>query len=146
MAAKKDILNGGGEPVVGSVVKGVHTFVDFGQEGGYIFKDLNGMKRRMCKAALGFSFADGTTDGPNYFDHVQNEYISPKSKPSILSIMLTAMQPRRAKEPNVAPGPRSNRMPQTKIHPQRRRNEPSLRLVPQHYRHSSNPSRTTYDD
>ncbi|KAF8457715.1 Neutral/alkaline nonlysosomal ceramidase [Terfezia claveryi] len=71
LAAKKiyeDILNGGGEPVVGSVVKGIHTFVDFGQEGGYIFKDLNGMKRRTCKAALGFSFADGTTDGPNHFD------------------------------------------------------------------------------
>lgn len=77
VAAKKiyeDILNGGGEPVVGSIVKGIHTFVDFGREGGYKFKDSKGVQRRTCKAALGFSFAGGTTDGPGHFDFTQNEY------------------------------------------------------------------------
>ena len=151
----KDILNGGGEPVVGSIVKGVHTFVDFGQEGGYKFKDLNGVDRRTCKAALGFGFAGGTTDGPGYFDFTQNEYSSPKSELSTLNIILTATQPRHAKEPDMAPSPQSSQhalprpspMPQAQTYPpQCRRNKPSLRLVPQHCRHPASPSRTTYYD
>ena len=54
----------------------MHTFVDFGQEGGYKFRDLKGVERRTCKAALGFSFAGGTTDGPGNLDFTQNEYRS----------------------------------------------------------------------
>lgn len=75
-AAKKiyeDILGGRGEAVVGGIVKGVHIFVDFGQKGGYRFQDLKGIVRRTCKAALGFGFAGGTTDGPGRFDFTQNE-------------------------------------------------------------------------
>lgn len=99
LAAKEiyeGILGGKGEPVVGSIVKGVHTFVNFGQEGGYRFRDLKGVERRTCKAALGFSFAAGSkcrhvllslfnflltmaiiylaTDGPGALDFTQNEY------------------------------------------------------------------------
>ncbi|KAF8471149.1 Neutral/alkaline nonlysosomal ceramidase [Kalaharituber pfeilii] len=82
LAAKSiydEVRGGGGVPVTGSIVKGIHTFVNFGQEGGYKFKDLKGIERRTCKAALGFSFAAGTSDGPGAFDFTQNDPGTPNN-------------------------------------------------------------------
>ncbi|KAI5808490.1 ceramidase family protein [Peziza echinospora] len=63
----------------GTVVKGFHKFVQFGSEAGYVFKDLKGVERRTCKAALGFGFAAGTTDGPGFFDFTQNSPGTPSN-------------------------------------------------------------------
>lgn len=64
-----------GVPVKGEI-RSLHQFVDFGVEGGYKFKLPNGEEKRTCKAALGFSFAAGTTDGPGAADFTQNKYVS----------------------------------------------------------------------
>lgn len=57
-------------------VRSFHTFVDFSAP--YTFPLPNGTVVNTCAAALGFSFAAGTTDGPGAFDFVQND----PSKPS----------------------------------------------------------------
>lgn len=54
----------------GGIVRSFHTFVDFGN---YTFRLPNGTTKKTCKAALGFSFAAGTTDGPGAFDFTQND-------------------------------------------------------------------------
>lgn len=46
----------------GGIVRSFHTFVDFGA--GFNFTLDNGTLAHTCQAALGFSFAAGTTDGP----------------------------------------------------------------------------------
>ena len=50
-------------------VKSLHVFVDFANR---TFSLPNGSKARTCPAALGYSFAAGTTDGPGAFDFKQN--------------------------------------------------------------------------
>ncbi|KAJ7839873.1 Neutral/alkaline nonlysosomal ceramidase [Mycena leptocephala] len=56
-------------PVVGSV-RSVHVYVDMSRYG---FALGNGTRVRTCPAAMGFSFAGGTTDGPGAFDFVQGD-------------------------------------------------------------------------
>ncbi|PUU83950.1 Neutral/alkaline nonlysosomal ceramidase [Tuber borchii] len=60
----------------GGVVRSFHTFVDFSN---YTFQLPNGTTKRTCKAALGFSFAAGTTDGPGSFDFTQNNPDAPNN-------------------------------------------------------------------
>ena len=60
----------------GGVVRSFHTFVDFSN---YTFQLSNGTTKRTCKAALGFSFAAGTTDGPGSFDFTQNNPDAPNN-------------------------------------------------------------------
>ena len=60
-----------GTPVVGDEVKWVHQYIDFGAP--YTFTGSDGKQKRTCKAALGYSFAAGTTDGPGQFDFKQND-------------------------------------------------------------------------
>lgn len=55
----------------GGIVRSLHTFADFGA--GYQFRLPNGTMWKTCKAALGFSFAAGTTDGPGFADFKQND-------------------------------------------------------------------------
>ncbi|KAG8902823.1 hypothetical protein FRB99_004064 [Tulasnella sp. 403] len=55
------------EPVNGPV-RGVHVYADMSN---YTFALKNGTVVSTCSAALGFSFAGGTTDGPGAFDFVQ---------------------------------------------------------------------------
>ncbi|KAL1956640.1 hypothetical protein VTO42DRAFT_6987 [Malbranchea cinnamomea] len=54
-----------------SAVKSFHTFKDLSQ---FTFRDPFNSSREVstCAAALGFSFAGGTTDGPGLFDFTQN--------------------------------------------------------------------------
>jgi neutral ceramidase len=65
-------------PIRGKVVKPFHQFVDF--------SDLeivlpNGTLVRTCPAAMGYSFAAGTTDGPGAFDFKQAQPGDPHANP-----------------------------------------------------------------
>ncbi|CUS15350.1 unnamed protein product [Tuber aestivum] len=60
----------------GGVVRSFHTFVDFSD---YTFQLSDGTTKKTCKAALGFSFAAGTTDGPGAFDFTQNDPDAPSN-------------------------------------------------------------------
>ena len=65
-------------PVTGSVVKSLHQFVDFRS---YEFALSNGTVVRTCPAALGYSFAAGTSDGPGQFDFKQGQPGNPNANP-----------------------------------------------------------------
>ncbi|KAH8601598.1 Neutral/alkaline nonlysosomal ceramidase [Bisporella sp. PMI_857] len=56
-------------PVTDSSVKAYHTFQDMTF---FQFPLPNGTQAQSCPAALGFSFAGGTTDGPGFADFTQN--------------------------------------------------------------------------
>lgn len=73
-----DTLNETGVPIVGSAVKSFHTFQDLSN---YSFPLANGSYVRTCPAALGYSFAAGTSDGPGAFDFTQNNPDDPKASP-----------------------------------------------------------------
>lgn len=55
--------------ISGSAVKSFHAFQDFSN---FTFGLRNGTIATTCPAALGYSFAAGTTDGPGAFDFKQN--------------------------------------------------------------------------
>ena len=57
-------------PLVGSTIKSFHTFVDLAE---YKFQRPDGRNLSTCSAALGYSFAAGTTDGPGEFDFTQRK-------------------------------------------------------------------------
>ncbi|KAK1754800.1 Neutral/alkaline nonlysosomal ceramidase [Echria macrotheca] len=65
-----DELNQNPIPVRGSLVKSFHTFHNMS---GFIFQLPNGSEARTCPAALGYSFAAGTSDGPGAFDFTQHD-------------------------------------------------------------------------
>lgn len=66
------------QPIRGKVVKSLHHFVDFGT---YRFALPNGTQVRTCPAALGYSFAAGTSDGPGAFDFKQAQPGHPHANP-----------------------------------------------------------------
>lgn len=66
-----------GKRVSGSV-RSFHTFYDFGN---FTFTLANGSTAKTCSAALGYSFAAGTTDGPGAFDFKQNSTSSNDASP-----------------------------------------------------------------
>jgi neutral ceramidase len=57
-------------------VRSIHTFVDFSN---YTVTLSNGSLATTCPAAMGNSFAAGTTDGPGAFDFVQNDPGAPSN-------------------------------------------------------------------
>ena len=65
-------------PVVGGAVKSLHQFVDLST---YEFPLANGTIVKTCPAALGYSFAAGTTDGPGQFDFKQAQPGDPNANP-----------------------------------------------------------------
>lgn len=64
--------------VRGNTVRSLHTFVDFANR---TFLLQNGTMARTCPAALGYSFAAGTSDGPGAFDFKQNNPGDPNANP-----------------------------------------------------------------
>jgi len=74
------MIKGGliGTPVRGPTVKTFHSFHDFS---AFSFQHPNGSMVSTCPAALGYSFAAGTTDGPGAFDFKQNDTGSPNANP-----------------------------------------------------------------
>jgi neutral ceramidase len=67
-----------GTAVVGSSVRSFHTFQDMSN---FTFPLQNGSYVRTCPAALGYSFAAGTSDGPGAFDFTQNNSNEPSASP-----------------------------------------------------------------
>lgn len=65
-------------PVTGRAVKSLHQFVDFSH---FHFTLANGTITRTCPAALGYSFAAGTSDGPGAFDFKQADPGDPNANP-----------------------------------------------------------------
>ncbi|KAL8947069.1 MAG: hypothetical protein Q9222_006608, partial [Ikaeria aurantiellina] len=59
-------------------VRSLHTYRDFSN---FTFQHPNGSTVTTCPAALGYSFAAGTTDGPGAFDFKQNNTGSPNANP-----------------------------------------------------------------
>lgn len=57
-------------PIRGKWVKSFHTFHNMS---GYQFQLPNGTQVTTCPAALGYSFAAGTSDGPGAFDFTQHD-------------------------------------------------------------------------
>ncbi|KAF3095738.1 hypothetical protein TWF706_007895 [Orbilia oligospora] len=85
-------LDKSGTPIKGSSVKSFHTFVDFSK---YSFQHPNGTTVRTCPAALGYSFAAGTSDGPGAFDFTQSDSGDPDANPvwKVVSGLLKAPGP-----------------------------------------------------
>ncbi|KAK6541901.1 hypothetical protein TWF694_007678 [Orbilia ellipsospora] len=85
-------LDSSGTAVTGSSVKSFHTFVDFTT---YTFTLPNGTAAKTCPAALGYSFAAGTTDGPGAFDFTQSDSGAPDANPvwKVVSSLLKAPGP-----------------------------------------------------
>jgi neutral ceramidase len=73
-----DNIDREGKPVTGSSVKSFHTFKDMSN---FSFPLSNGSYVRTCPAALGYSFAAGTSDGPGAFDFTQNDPNAPDASP-----------------------------------------------------------------
>ncbi|EGO00524.1 hypothetical protein SERLA73DRAFT_178361 [Serpula lacrymans var. lacrymans S7.3] len=65
-------------PPVNGSVKAVHTYLDMAT---HSFTLPNGTTAQTCPAALGFSFAGGTTDGPGAFDFIQGDNSSNPQNP-----------------------------------------------------------------
>ncbi|KAF4504734.1 hypothetical protein G6O67_008143 [Ophiocordyceps sinensis] len=80
VGAKKihDSLDASGTPVVGSSVKAFHFFHDMRF---WEFTLPNGSKAMTCPAALGYSFAAGTSDWPGAFDFTQGDSGKPNANP-----------------------------------------------------------------
>ncbi|KAJ7983174.1 Neutral/alkaline nonlysosomal ceramidase [Mycena polygramma] len=67
--AAKSLVGSNLAPVTGSV-RSVHVYLDMAN---HTFTLPNGTTVGTCPAAMGFSFAGGTTDGPGSFDFVQGD-------------------------------------------------------------------------
>ncbi|CAG8976308.1 hypothetical protein HYALB_00005714 [Hymenoscyphus albidus] len=65
-------------PITGSSVKSFHVFQDMSN---FSFPLENGTFVTTCPAALGYSFAAGTSDGPGAFDFTQNDPGAPNASP-----------------------------------------------------------------
>lgn len=63
-------------PISGNTIRSFHTFVDFSS---FTFTLPNGSIASTCSAAMGHSFAAGTSDGPGAFDFKQNNSGSPNN-------------------------------------------------------------------
>ncbi|KAJ7740568.1 Neutral/alkaline nonlysosomal ceramidase [Mycena metata] len=67
--AAKSLMSSKLAPITGTV-RSVHIFLDMAN---HTFTLPNGTQAQTCPAAMGFSFAGGTTDGPGSFDFVQGD-------------------------------------------------------------------------
>ncbi|KAI0538803.1 Neutral/alkaline nonlysosomal ceramidase [Xylaria digitata] len=65
-----DELNQSPNPIRGNWVKSFHTFHNMSN---FRFQLPNGTEATTCPAALGYSFAAGTSDGPGAFDFTQHD-------------------------------------------------------------------------
>lgn len=63
---------------MGKSVKSYHFYQDMSF---FHFRLPNGTEVQTCPAALGYSFAAGTTDGPGAFDFTQNDSGAPNANP-----------------------------------------------------------------
>ncbi|PWY76277.1 neutral/alkaline nonlysosomal ceramidase [Aspergillus heteromorphus CBS 117.55] len=85
----------------GSDVRSFHVYQDLSN---YTFPSpFNGSILKTCSAALGFSFAAGTTDGPGMFDFTQNGTGSAESNPLWYVARAFVHPPSKAQQACQAP-------------------------------------------
>ncbi|KAG7441035.1 Neutral/alkaline nonlysosomal ceramidase [Guyanagaster necrorhizus] len=72
------IMDGGTLAPVSGSVRSVHVYMDMAN---HTFTLPNGTTVQTCPAAMGFSFAGGTTDGPGAFDFIQGDNSSNTQNP-----------------------------------------------------------------
>lgn len=89
-------------PIKGSTVKSLHTFQDLSN---FTFTHPNGTAVSTCPAALGYSFAAGTTDGPGAFDFKQNNTGSPNANPVWAVVSGFLREPSEAQKRCHSPKP-----------------------------------------
>lgn len=87
-----DSFSSSGTPVVGTSVKSFHFYQNMSY---YEFPLANGSVVQSCPAALGYSFAAGTSDWPGAFDFTQGDSGSPSANPiwAIVSGLLKEPSP-----------------------------------------------------
>ncbi|KAG8529593.1 uncharacterized protein KY384_006230 [Bacidia gigantensis] len=104
VAAKSayDLMDEIGTPVSGPSVKAVHSFHDLSN---YTFPHPNGTTLHTCPAALGYSFAAGTTDGPGAFDFKQNDPGKPNANPLWAVVSGALKEPSKEQKACHAPKP-----------------------------------------
>ncbi|KAI1100091.1 neutral ceramidase [Jackrogersella minutella] len=97
-----DSLDSTGTAVVGSTVKSFHFYHDMAF---WNFQLENGTQVQTCPAALGYSFAAGTTDGPGAFDFTQADSGEPSASPvwEIVKDLLHAPTPQQQACQNPKP-------------------------------------------
>ncbi|KAL8783109.1 MAG: hypothetical protein Q9213_004866 [Squamulea squamosa] len=88
-------------PLKGAV-RSFHTYRDFSN---MTVQHPNGSLISTCPAALGYSFAAGTTDGPGAFDFKQNDTGSPDANPVWLVVRNFLREPSEAQKACHAPKP-----------------------------------------
>jgi neutral ceramidase len=81
-----------GTPVTGSSVKSFHFYQDMSF---WKFNLPNGTEVQTCPAAMGYSFAGGTSDGPGAFDFTQGDSGKPDASPvwAVVSGLLRSPTP-----------------------------------------------------
>lgn len=89
----KGIYNSNSFTAISGNVRSFHTFVDFSN---FTFTLKNGTTVSTCPAALGNSFAAGTSDGPGAFDFVQNDPGAPSNP--FWNVVGSAIAPPSAKQ------------------------------------------------
>lgn len=97
-----DSLDSSGTPVIGSTVKSFHFYHDMAF---WKFQLENGSEVQTCPAALGYSFAAGTTDGPGAFDFTQADSGEPSASPvwEVVKSLLRAPSPQQQACQNPKP-------------------------------------------
>ncbi|EDU45117.1 neutral ceramidase precursor [Pyrenophora tritici-repentis] len=89
----KNLLDSADFTTISGKVRSFHTFVDFSN---FTFTLSNGSVVRTCPAAMGNSFAAGTSDGPGAFDFVQNDPGAPSNP--FWNIVGSAISPPNAEQ------------------------------------------------
>ena len=97
-----DNMDDAGTPISGKSVKSIHSFKDLS---GYTFPHPNGSIVSTCPAALGYSFAAGTTDGPGAFDFKQNNPGAPNANPFWTVVRSGLKEPSEEQKACHAPKP-----------------------------------------
>ncbi|KAI2633220.1 neutral ceramidase [Hypomontagnella submonticulosa] len=97
-----DSFDSSGTPVVGSSVKSFHFYHDMAF---WKFQLDNGTEVQTCPAALGYSFAAGTSDGPGAFDFTQGDSGPPSASPvwEVVKSLLRAPSPEQQACQNPKP-------------------------------------------
>lgn len=83
-------------------VRSLHTYRDFSN---MTVRHPNGSMINTCPAALGYSFAAGTTDGPGAFDFKQNNTGSPNANPVWSVVRNFLREPSESQKACHAPKP-----------------------------------------
>lgn len=97
-----DRLERNPNPIRGHWVKSFHTFHDMSN---FTFRLPNGSEARTCPAALGYSFAAGTSDGPGAFDFTQHDPDANKTSPVWRVVSRLLKEPTEGQQACHSPKP-----------------------------------------